>query len=729
MKAIFIILVIISLVGVSDAQPNWVQTNGPNGGYIVKIIVDSSDNYYAGTDQNGIYRSTNLGASWEDFDQGFPNDINVIRSMACISDTEILASASWNSTQNCRLSLVTGVWNKIFLKFLPYPFHSIFKSKKNTIFVGIGKLLRSDNSNYDTLYRSDSGIVHDNIVSINGTPDGELYLSANTSLGRNGSGIYRSLDDGKSWQRILDTIAGGTILGCMYTTKSQEQKNVVYAGVINISGSWSGLLRTTNDGASWDTLLINHSIYDVVTVDSVIFASVQYGGIYRSSDNGLKWRLINQGLTYFPEVRSLTVTKTKAVLAATYGGGIYILYFGDSIWHNISKGLPFTSVRSIALESTDTIYAGTTFTGVNISTDKGNSWMQSSSGISAFTISSLIATRKHNLYAGTEDGVYFSFDHSKTWHKVRGINTNVNAMQLSDHSVYVCVNDSNFYVQDGDTIAHLLQDNILNTTISSITEVSNHNLYAFGSWQYQPFPGGFNATVSGVLFSNGNNSGFVNVNPSAYPFYPSFEGGHIGSLGNILFNIYNGLIQRSDNFGANWTSGISFRHDNTNGFATINDKIFVGTGYDGILLSPDSGTTWQSLNSGLTNGTVNCIARDSFDFLYLGSENAVKTVKGGGVFRSTLPGNKLGVKYRVQTKFDASKLIITSNSKFIRLQEEELFTLKIVNLVGKEIAWDTNLFLHDQEINIYDLLKTDGFYSILLTYRSGKASRFLIIRM
>src|SRR5664280_2625467 len=54
--------------GVLNAQ--WVQTNISNSGYVNSLTV-SGNNIFAGTD-NGVYLSTNSGASWAQVNNGLP---------------------------------------------------------------------------------------------------------------------------------------------------------------------------------------------------------------------------------------------------------------------------------------------------------------------------------------------------------------------------------------------------------------------------------------------------------------------------------------------------------------------------------------------------------------------------------------------------------------------------------------------------------------------------------
>ncbi|MFI5263737.1 MAG: WD40/YVTN/BNR-like repeat-containing protein, partial [Candidatus Kapaibacterium sp.] len=81
--------------GVGFSQPNWIQTNGPSGGYITKIAVDSLDNYFAGTEDNGIYRSTNGGKNWDSISNGLQNF--QIFSLTCSRDLEVYISAYYGN--------------------------------------------------------------------------------------------------------------------------------------------------------------------------------------------------------------------------------------------------------------------------------------------------------------------------------------------------------------------------------------------------------------------------------------------------------------------------------------------------------------------------------------------------------------------------------------------------------------------------------------------------------
>ncbi|MBI3943008.1 MAG: hypothetical protein HY326_08345 [Chloroflexi bacterium] len=117
--------------------------------------------------------------------------------------------------------------------------------------------------------------------------------------------------------------------------------------------------------------------------DGVLLAATHGGGILRSMDRGLHWRLSNFGLRDF-DIITLAVPpawqdKQQFVFA---GGatGVYVSVDGGRAWKRSGSGLEGTSVQSLAISpnfTTDhTIYAGTEGAGLFVSQDSGSSWQK-----------------------------------------------------------------------------------------------------------------------------------------------------------------------------------------------------------------------------------------------------------------------------------------------------------------------------------------------------------------
>ncbi|WP_435624343.1 VPS10 domain-containing protein [Flagellimonas sp.] len=123
-------------------------------------------------------------------------------------------------------------------------------------------------------------------------------------------GIYRTLDGGATWERVLfvDTITGASSL-------SMDMKNplILYAAMwqhqrfpwkIESGGKNSGIYKSVDGGSTWKQLEeglpkefgkagISVSRANPERVFAVIEAEGKKGGVYRSDDAGKKWKQVN----------------------------------------------------------------------------------------------------------------------------------------------------------------------------------------------------------------------------------------------------------------------------------------------------------------------------------------------------------------------------------------------------------------------------------------------------
>ncbi len=84
-----LLALLLSHVGLHSAHAQWVQTNGPYGGYINCFTV-SGTNLFAGT-SGGVFLSTNNGTSWTAVNNGLTN--TDVRALA-VSGTNLFAGTS-----------------------------------------------------------------------------------------------------------------------------------------------------------------------------------------------------------------------------------------------------------------------------------------------------------------------------------------------------------------------------------------------------------------------------------------------------------------------------------------------------------------------------------------------------------------------------------------------------------------------------------------------------------
>ena len=186
-----------------------------------------------------------------------------------------------------------------------------------------------------------------------------------------------------------------------------------------LTGNWGGnIYRSTDNGSTWNLLNpdmnVNY-IWALAVDDNVIYAGTD-SGLYVSPDNGSTWNF-SYGANL--EFRSIYV-RNGQVYAASWGGGVFVSDNNGVTWTNLNDdivGIPFTSV---VVTSSNNIILGSFDSGIYKSTDNGASFY--SVPIDYRFVWSLIVNSNGYLFAGTYgNGVYSSIDGGETWQKDFGV--------------------------------------------------------------------------------------------------------------------------------------------------------------------------------------------------------------------------------------------------------------------------------------------------------------------
>jgi len=191
---------------------------------------------------------------------------------------------------------------------------------------------------------------------------------------------------------------------------------------------------------------------------SVIFAGLRNGTLYRSTDHGLSWQEADSGLPYSTAVNVVAVagSSTSLIYAATDGSGVYASYDGGRSWSddNSNGGPDGQSVVGLVVSPSDPqqVYAisqdGTGYQ----SGDGGRDWYSIpliAPSSSSFTTLALDPLRPSTLFAGSIDGIYVSTDGGSSWSQASGMadSTTVKSIAFSDANADVAfaATDSGIY--------------------------------------------------------------------------------------------------------------------------------------------------------------------------------------------------------------------------------------------------------------------------------------------
>ncbi|MBE0572721.1 MAG: T9SS type A sorting domain-containing protein [Ignavibacteriaceae bacterium] len=269
---------------------------------IYSLAINSSGDIFAGTNMDGVFRSTDNGDTWINLGiMNFNITSMVISSSGDIYVAHLEHGGLRRSTDN------GDDWTTLDLDH----FHtSVVINSNGDIFVGTGALgVYRSTDNGMNWAQINQGLTNPSINSILINPSGHIF--AGTISG----GVFRSLDNGENWIQINQGLSDNYV-----TSFAINSSGHIFAGTAN-----SGVFRSTNNGNNWVQInqgLIAGEGYRIRSfaknTNGDIFTGTAFG-VFRSIDNGENWIQINQGLSNI-HVHSLAINSNGDLFAGTEGG-------------------------------------------------------------------------------------------------------------------------------------------------------------------------------------------------------------------------------------------------------------------------------------------------------------------------------------------------------------------------------------------------------------------------
>jgi hypothetical protein len=256
------LIVFWASTSITPLLAQWVQTNGPYGAEI-RCLAVSGTNLFAGTNGEGVFRSTDNGNSWTV--SGLTN--RSVYALAVL-DNNLFAG----TLDGVFLSTDNGTsWTRVGYEYTGLKYTSVraFAISGTNIFAGTGGggVFLSTNSG---LSWAPAGLTHVNVrsLAVNGT---------NIFAGTNGSGVFCSTDSGKSWTEASTGLTF-TYVYCLAVSPNGT------GGINLFAGTWDGIFLSIDNGKSWiavNTGLICTDISALAVSGMNLFAGTLDGVVWR----------------------------------------------------------------------------------------------------------------------------------------------------------------------------------------------------------------------------------------------------------------------------------------------------------------------------------------------------------------------------------------------------------------------------------------------------------------
>jgi photosystem II stability/assembly factor-like uncharacterized protein len=392
---------------------------------VCSIYIPNDSTCIAGTDK-GAFISKNQGDTWALIDTaGIPSDDNMyIRDVIERNDTTLMVSYNkvWISAGK------GSSWSNFNPAVVLTRPESIVLMDNNIILLTSAGLFISTFRTRE--WRDISfGIIAGNVTSF--LKIGET-LFAGGSANRN---IYRSTDDGINW---VASDSGVQSLSNVFALTSVD--SVIYAGC-----NWEGLVQSNDNGVTWKkSILAGDLVYSFLKAKDGAYFGTREKGILFLPSHEAKLTGLNTGLPFnkytelYPAINVLT-SSDSLVFAAVEYRGVFVSKNKGASWAAMNNGLLDSNVQAILFSNGALLAAADKK--VFRSVDNGISWKESKTKLEGREVLTFAENGKF-IFAGTDNGVFLSTDAGLNWKEANtGLTGEVQSMIV--HGGYLLAGTAN----------------------------------------------------------------------------------------------------------------------------------------------------------------------------------------------------------------------------------------------------------------------------------------------
>jgi photosystem II stability/assembly factor-like uncharacterized protein len=427
-----------------DGAANWISINVGLSGLTPRVIAldpTSPTTLYVGVDdyeqdvRYGVFKSTDAGTSWSRIytttpygDGGAPAVVAIgvdprapSRLYLALSFGDLLISQDGGAN-----------WSRV--KVPPPELWSlaIDPAAPATLYAGTysGGVSRSTDAgdHWTSVTDGPLAAASINVFALSAWASATVYAGG-------GTGIFRSADSGATWTRLT---LGVRNVGASELVVDPAAPSTIY------TAAGSVVAKTTDGGIGWvDSTVatadqwINSLVIDPAS-PSTLYASAGFAPpVYKSTDAGAHWVAASRGLPDFGDVQAIAIAPSapSTLYVGVAFAGVSKSTDGGLSWSRVNNGLTavglYTSALAVDPTSADIVYVATPPTGrpdsdakIFKSTDGAAQWRQTPIALPPGALITSLAidpAAPSTIYAAYVDyatglgGVFRSNDGGETW--------------------------------------------------------------------------------------------------------------------------------------------------------------------------------------------------------------------------------------------------------------------------------------------------------------------------
>jgi photosystem II stability/assembly factor-like uncharacterized protein len=290
MKSLTVALFFVATILTQNTFAQWTNFSTGLGNKQIYSFTNNSTNLFAGTFGYGLYTSTDNGLSWTQAGIGLNNRVVYALTMFgnyLYAGTDI---GVWRTSNNGAYWSLIGLNNNEIYSLA---------SNQTRAFAGLHLSGLFYSSGGTSWFISSLNAINIKSIAVNGN-----FILA--GAGGN-AGVFLSNNNGNNWT--------GTSLN------NKSVYSLALDGSNAYAGTGGGVYYSRDSGYTWTRSPLNNDlVYSLAVAGSVVYAGTELNGVFLSTNNGLNWSQLNDGLPTGITIYSLYLYNNYVYAGASQNG-------------------------------------------------------------------------------------------------------------------------------------------------------------------------------------------------------------------------------------------------------------------------------------------------------------------------------------------------------------------------------------------------------------------------